>query len=80
MIYLLADTDEKLTMFRRMVESLPGLPEAVKPWDEIKAVMFGEVGAPDQWKGWCFFNKRHHVFGLGMFGKHIGETKKKAAD
>ena len=20
-----------------------GLPEAVKPWDEIKAVMFGEV-------------------------------------
>ena len=32
-------------------ESLPGLPEAVKPWDEIKAVMFGEVGTPGSISG-----------------------------
>lgn len=61
----------------RMVESLPGLPEAVKPWDEIKAVMFGEVGTPDQWKGWCFLIKGTTFLGWACLENTLGRQKKR---
>ena len=61
-------------------ESLPGLPEAVKPWDEIKAVMFGEVGTPGSVEsGWCFFVIKAPRFWVGHVWKTHWGDKKKAA-
>lgn len=65
----------------RMVESLPGLPEAVKPWDEIKAVMFGEVGTPGSISGirMVFFCHKGTTFlGWACLENTLGRQKKAA--